>query len=135
MNKESSFLYENESYLIRGACFDVWKELKGSYKESIIDNAMTIALEAKGLAVDSQKRIDIFFHEKKVGIYVPDKIVNDIIIIELKAKPFVTKGDFEQFWNYLKGSKYKLGFLINFSPTKLDIKRIIYDLMPKKITF
>lgn len=47
--------------------------------------------------------------------------------MELKAKPFFTKQDTEQFWKYLKGSNYKLGFLINFSPTKLQIKRIIYD--------
>ena len=121
------FLYEHESYLIRGACFDVWKEFKGMFKESVIDNALTIALEHKKLTVESQKRIDIFFADKKVGTYVPDKVINDIILLELKAKPFVTKQDIEQFWKYLKGSTYKLGFLINFSPKKLEIKRIVYD--------
>jgi len=41
------FLYEKESYEIRGACFDVWKQFKGMFKESIIDNALTIAFRKK----------------------------------------------------------------------------------------
>lgn len=127
MNKVKDFLYEKESYLIRGACFEVWKEFKGIFKESIIDKALTVALTEKGLKVESQKRIDIHFKDKKVGTYVPDKIVNDAILIELKSKPLLVKQDIEQFWKYLKGSKYKLGFLINFSPTGLVIKRIVFD--------
>lgn len=127
MVKVNDFLYEKESYQIRGACFDVWKQFKGMFKESVIDKSLTIAMKNRGLSVESQKRIDIFFQNNKVGTYVPDKIINDAILIELKAKAFVTKQDIEQFWNYLKGSKYKLGFLINFSPTKLEIKRVIYD--------
>ena len=126
-NKVNDFLYERESYLIRGACFDVWKQFKGMFKESIIDKSLTVALESRGLKVDSQKRIDIYFKNKKVGTYIPDKIIDDIILIELKSKTFITKQDTEQFWKYLKGSNYKLGFLINFSPTELIIKRIVYD--------
>ena len=126
-NKVKDFLYERESYLIRGACFEVWKEFKGMFKESVIDRALNIALESRGLKVESQKRIDIYFKDKKVGTYVPDKIVEGKILLELKAKPFITKQDIEQFWKYLKGSQYKLGFLINFSPTRLQIKRVVYD--------
>jgi GxxExxY protein len=126
-NKIDNFLYEAESYNIRGACFDVWKEFKGAFKESVIDNALTVALENKGLVVESQKRIPIFYLGKKVGTYVPDKVVNNIILIELKNKLYITKQDEEQFWKYLKGSDYKLGFLINFSPKDLQIKRIVYD--------
>ena len=130
--KINDFLYEQESYKIRGACFEVWKQFKGMFKESIIDNALTIALQAKGLAVESQKRINIYFQDKKVGTYIPDKIINGIILIELKSKALVTKHDLETFWNYLKGSEYKLGFFINFSPTKLEIKRVVYDTAREK---
>jgi len=126
-NKVENFLYEKESYQVRGACMDVWKQFKGMFKESVIDNSLTIALEERGLKVDSQKRINIYFHNKKVGTYIPDKVINDIIIFELKSKDFLTKQDEEQFWNYLQGSEYKLGFLVNFSPKKLDIRRVVYD--------
>lgn len=121
-----SLLYSEESYKIRGACFKVWKEFGGAFKESIVDKALTIELEEKGFKVEEQKRINIYYHGEKVGTYVPDKVVNEIIIIELKSKPFLTNGDIKQFWHYLKGTEYKLGFLINFG-SKLEIKRVVYD--------
>ena len=126
-NKVEDFLFEKESYIIRGACFEVWKEFGGAFKESIIDRALTKALKAKGLQVDDQKRIDIFFKNEKVGTYVPDKVIENKIILELKVKQFLTKQDTEQFWKYLKGSNYKLGFLVMFTSQKLIIKRIVYD--------
>jgi len=121
------FLYENESYKIRGACFDVWKSFGGAFKEKIIDRALTKALEKRGLKIDEQKRIDIYYEDEKIGTYVPDKIINNCVLLELKAKQFLTKQDIDQFWKYLKGSQYKLGFLINFGPNRLTIKRIVYD--------
>jgi GxxExxY protein len=126
-NNVEDFLYEEESYKIRGACFEVYNNFGGAFKESIVDRALTESLKKRELNVEEQKRIDIYFSGKKVGTYVPDKVVNDIILLEVKAKQFITNEDKKQVWYYLKGSKYKLGFLINFSPLGLDIKRIIYD--------
>ena len=121
-------LYKDESAKIIEASTEVYKEFGGSFKESIVDKALSVALANKGLKVDSQKRIDIFFEGVKVGVYVPDKVVNGIIMLEIKCKPFITKEDEKQFWRYLKATTYRLGFLINFSPKTLEIKRRIYDL-------
>lgn len=82
------FLYEKETYLIRGACFEVWKEFKGMFKETVIERSLVIAIKNKGLKAETQKRIDIYFQNEKVGTYVPDIIVNDTILLELKSKPF-----------------------------------------------
>lgn len=120
-------LYKKESYQIRGACFAVWKEFGGAFKESVIDRALSKEFKVRGLKVDSQKRIPIFYHDEQVGVYVPDFILQDKILIELKCKPYLTKGDERQFWLYLRGSHYKLGFLINFGSRKLEIKRRVYD--------
>jgi GxxExxY protein len=125
--KEGKLIYEKESYLIRGACYEVWNEFGGAFKENVIEKALLIALKDKGLNIENQKRINILFRGKNIGTYVPDIIVNDIIIIELKCKPFLAKGDIDQFWKYLRGSKYRLGFLINFSPNGLEIERRAYD--------
>ncbi|MBA3047632.1 GxxExxY protein [Patescibacteria group bacterium] len=127
INKTSKLLYEQESYLIRGACFDVHKAFGGAFKEKIVDRSLTKALKKRGLKIEDQKRINIYFEGEHVGCYIPDKLVNEIIILEIKAKPFLTKQDIDQFWKYLKGSEYKLGFLINFSPNGLVIKRVVYD--------
>ncbi len=128
MEKDNpDFLYEKESYDIIEACQEVWKEFGGSFKETIIDKSLEIALKEKGYLVESQKKIDIYFKDKKVGSYIPDKIVNGIILLEIKCKSFLIKEDEKQFWHYLKASPYKLGFLINFSPKKLEFKRRVYD--------
>ncbi|MBI4709483.1 MAG: GxxExxY protein [Candidatus Portnoybacteria bacterium] len=127
MHKNPDFLYEKESYDIIEVCKEVWHEFGGSFKESIVDKALEVGLKEKGYSVESQKKIDIYFKGRKIGVYVPDKIINSIILLELKCKPFLIREDEKQFWHYLKASPYKLGFLINFSPRKLEFKRRIYD--------
>ena len=126
-NKNNNLLYPQESELIYQAYKEVWKNFGGAFKESIISKSATIALKNRGLKVEDQKRIDLYFDNKKVGTYVPDKIINDIILIEEKCKPFITAGDKKQFWHYMKSTDYKLGFLINFSPRSLEFLRRIYD--------
>lgn len=121
------FLYEKESYLIIEAAREVWKELGGSFKEKIADKAFTIALNKRNLKIDNQKRINIFFDNKIVGTYVPDLVVNNVILVEIKCKPFLSKEDYQQLWHYLKATNFKLGFIINFSPSGVQFKRIVYD--------
>jgi len=120
-------LYEEESYKIRGACFNVYNSLGGGIKEIIIERALVKELLNQGLSIENKKKIPIIYKSEKVGFYIPDLIVNGKILIELKSKPFIAKEDEKQFWGYLKGSEYKLGFLINFGPQKLIIKRFIHD--------
>jgi len=122
-----NLLYEKESYLIRGACFDLYKKFGGAFKETVINKALVTELKQKGLLVETQKRIEITHRGEKIGVYVPDIIVGDKILIELKVKPFLIQEDAKQFWYYLRGSNYKLGFLVNFGSRKLEIKRRVYD--------
>jgi len=122
-----SLLYEEESYKIRGACFSVYNSLGGGIRENIIERALIKELTNQNINIKNQERIDILYKGEKIGVYIPDIIVNDKILIELKSKSFLAKEDEKQFWGYLKGSKYKLGFLINFGPQKLIIKRFIHD--------
>lgn len=80
----------------------------------VYHNSFYWELKEKGLKVEKEKRIDVYYNNKKVGVYVPDLIVEDKILIELKVKPKLTNDDIKQFWHYLKSSNYKLGYLINF---------------------
>jgi len=121
------FLYKDITYKIRGACFEVYNKFGGAFKEKVVDNSLYEELKSRKLKVDRQKRIDIYFKNKKVGMYVPDFVIDDKILVELKRKPKLMLEDEKQFWLYLKGSDYKLGLLINFGSEKLEIKRRIYD--------
>lgn len=128
--KVADFLYEEESYKIRGVCFKVYNALGGGIKEKFIERALSKELISQGMIAENQVRINIVYNNEKIGTYIPDFVVNDKIVIEVKSKPYLTKEDEKQFWGYLKGSKYKLGFLVGFTPQKLIIKRYAHTKKP-----
>lgn len=125
--KGEELLYKDLTYKVRGACFKIWKEFGSAFKESVIVNALVKELRSLGLKVEINKKINIYYQNTKVGIYIPDLIINGLILIEVKRKPYLTKQDEQQFWYYLKCTNYRLGFLINFGDRKLEIKRRIFD--------
>lgn len=122
------FLFPQESYLIRGASFSIYKKFRNTQKESIYQKSLAKELKSKGLSVVREKQLPMYHLGVKVGVYTPDLLVNNSILIELKAKPFIHKEDIRQFWYYLKNSEFKLGFLINFGkPNGVEIIRRVYD--------
>ena len=122
----AKLLYEDESYKIRGACFKVYNALSGGIQEKIVERALSKELITQGMNIENQVRIDVIYNNEKVGTYIPDLVINNKIILEIKSKPILTKEDEKQFWGYLKNSKYKLGFLVIFSPQELIIKRFVH---------
>ena len=79
------------------------------------------------LSFEKEKSISITYSGKKIGIYRPDFIVEDKIILEIKALPFIGRFEKNQIWHYLKGSNYELALLVNFGRNDIDIKRFIYN--------
>ncbi|MCG2694300.1 GxxExxY protein [Candidatus Parcubacteria bacterium] len=129
----SEILYKDLSYEVQGAFYEVYKEFRNVHKEIVYHNALMKILKDKNLTAEKNKRIDIKFRGIKVGTYVPDIIVNDSIVIELKCKPHILRSDIVQFWHYLKTSDYKVGYLVNFGkPDGAEIIRRIYDTMRQK---
>jgi len=123
----NKLLYEELSYKIRSALFDVKKELGGGHKEIVYQKAVAEALQKISLKFSRETPIPIFYRDEKVGVYVPDFVVEDKIIIELKALSFVGTTEKKQIWRYLQGSNYHLAFLVNYGPRDLTIDRIVYD--------
>jgi len=125
---ETQIIYPQESYIIRGACFTLYKKFRNTQKESIYQRSLVAELKNRGLNIEVEKQLPVYHLGSKVGTYTPDLVVNESILIELKAKPFIHKQDLQQFWYYLKNSHFKLGFLINFGESD-DVKiiRRVYD--------
>src|SRR3989338_10822311 len=117
-----NLLYEDITYEIRGACFEVYNTF-GSVREKSIERALKKEIETRGFGVKAQVSIELTYKGEKIGVYVVDLVVENKIMIEIKSKPILTKEDKKQFWSYLKQSEYKLGFLVNFSPNGLSISR------------
>jgi len=127
-NKENTeLLYEDLSYKIRGAVFAVKKELGLGHKEFVYHKALEIEFRKIGLNFESEKIVNVEYEGEKVGTYIPDFIIDEKIIIELKALPEIGKPQEEQVWSYLKGSTYKLAILVNFGSTDVNFKRIVFD--------
>lgn len=126
-NAENKLLYKDLTYKIRGALFEVRKTIGLGHKENVYHNALKEEFRNKNIAFESEKIVDIYYKRKKVGTYCPDFVVENKIIVELKALPQLGRLQYTQMWNYLKGTKYKLALLVNFGSTDLEIKRVIYD--------
>ena len=124
---EDDFLYKDLTYQIRGILFNIRKNLGLGHKEQIYHNALEIELKNAGLSFESKKNISVLYDDKKIGVYQPDFIIEDQVIIELKALPKIAKPQEEQLWSYLKGCSYKLALLVNFGSGDLEIKRVVYD--------
>jgi len=128
-------LYREESYKIRGAAFKVYKALGCGHKESVYQRALAQALTSRGLKVEKEKRLPVIFEGERVGVYVPDFLIEGKIIIELKAKQILIMQDIKQFWQYLTSTEYELGFLINFGkPGGVQIMRRVYNTSRNKLS-
>lgn len=121
------FLYADLTYKIRGSIFIVWRELGCVFKESIYQKALAKQFDTAELNYIREPSIPIYFLGEKVGIYRPDFVVEDKVIIEIKVLPNLTLREEKQLWYYLKGTNYKIALLVNFGSPKLQIKRWIYD--------
>ncbi len=125
--RNPDLLYPELSYQVVGAIFQVWKELGPGFKESAYQKALAEELKIHNIPFQGQKIITIYYNDKKVGSYVPDFLIDDKILVEIKHLPKLTFKENKQVWYYLKGTPYKLLLLVNFGGSKLEIRRRIYD--------
>ena len=123
----NKLLEEELSYKIRGCFYNVANKYGKGLKEGIYQKALEEEFEKAGLKFEAQKRIDIFSIEsgKKLGTYIPDFVVADKIVVEIKATSFTRADDISQQRSYLNASKFEVGYLVNFSTSELEIKRSI----------
>lgn len=126
MNDEA-IIYEEESYAIRGAIFEVYSVLGSGYLEEVYQNALEKELEIQGISFEAKKRISITYKGRDCGnYYSPDFICYDKIIVEIKAVEEVHQKHKAQLMNYLKVTGYRLGFLVNFGAyPKVTISRVV----------
>ena len=113
------------TYQIRGAVFEVNRILGSGFLEKVYEKALIIELLVRGLRAESQVPIEVIYKGEVVGEYFADIVVEDQVIIELKAVEQLQKIHEAQLLNYLKATGYKVGLLINFSHPKAEIKRFI----------
>lgn len=118
------FLYEELTSNILAACFEVSNELGAGFLESVYEKAVLIALNEKGLKVVSQVPIEVCFRGQKVGHFFADLLIEDVVIVEIKAVKELSPEHQAQIINYLKASGIEIGLLVNFAKPKLEYRRL-----------
>jgi GxxExxY protein len=113
------------TYQIRGAIFEVNKVLGHGFLEKVYENALMIELPKRGLNAESQVPIEVKYKGEIIGEYFADIVVEDQVILELKAIDSLQKIHEAQLLNYLKATGYKMGLLVNFTYPKAEIKRFV----------
>ena len=116
-------LYEDLTERIIVAYYEVYNTLGFGFVEQVYQNAMFKELTRQGLFCDCQKRIEVTYKDELVGYYIPDIIVENKIILELKALSEVTGEEKAQILNDLKATDMEVGFLMNFGASKPYFRR------------
>lgn len=111
---------------IIGAFYQVYNALGYGFSEKVYENALTLELRQRGLIVEQQKPIRVYYAHECVGEFYVDLAVEHMVLVELKAVPELKPVHEAQLLNYLKSSRFELGLLLNFGP-KARVKRKVFD--------
>lgn len=117
-------LHEELSNIIIGAFYAVYNELGHGFLEKVYENSLLIELRKRGVRAEQQKRIEVFYDRQRVGEYFADIVVEDSIVVELKAADVIAPEHEAQLINYLKATEIELGFLFNFGQKPQFLRRI-----------
>ena len=120
-------LYEDESYAIRGAIFEVYRVLGSGFLEAVYQESLQIEFSRRQIPFKAQVELPLVYKDQPLlQIYRADFICFEIIIVEIKAIKDIGDEHRAQVFNYLKATNYRLGLLVNFSHyPKVTIERIV----------
>ena len=123
-----NLLHKELSYQIHGAAIEVRKDFGPGHKEKLYQGAFTEELKRREIPFRKEKAIKIYSPKdgKYIGLYRPDFIIDDKIIVEIKAEKFVSRNEIKRIYDYLRNSQYELAYFINFASPQLFVRRIIY---------
>ena len=110
---------------IIGCALNVINTLGNGFLEKVYENALIVEFTEKNIPYYQQKIFDVYYKNKKVGVYIPDIIAYDDIIVEIKTIDHITNTEIGQVVNYLKVTGFQTSLIINFKNQKLEWKRVI----------
>ncbi|CCH54570.1 hypothetical protein BN8_03752 [Fibrisoma limi BUZ 3] len=121
----ANYQHSEITQLVIKAFYRVYNTLGFGFLEKVYENAMRLELDKTGLFCTAQQSIDVYYDGEKVGLYYADLIVNDCVIVELKAAAGLAPEHKAQLTNYLKATNIKVGLLLNFGQ-QLQHKRKVF---------
>ena len=123
---EEKWLYKDLTQEVIGASMEVHRELGSGFLEYVYEEALCYELNLRKIPFERQKELDIYYKDLLIPRkYKPDLIVDDKVIVEIKATSGLTEIEEAQLLNYLKATKMRVGLLLNFGKKSLEVKRRI----------
>ena len=110
---------------IIGAFYTVYNEFGYGFLENVHKNALVLELEARNLKVAREVPVELFYLGRSVGFYRIDLLVDDRVLVEVKAASAIGDSDNRQLFNYLRCSKKQVGLLLHFGPKPVH-KRFVW---------
>ena len=128
MIKKVNLIEEELSYKIRGFFIDVSKEHGYLYKEKVYQKLLIEKLTADNIIFSSQPKISVYNlnNNKKIDYYYPDFLIENKIIVEIKAQSHINNNHIDQLIRYLNTTIYEVGFIVNFGTPKAQIERRVF---------
>jgi GxxExxY protein len=123
----SSILHRELTKSILQNFYDVYNALGYGFLERVYQNALYYELKENGFKVEAQKKIKVYCKNIEVGEYFADIIVNDLIILELKAQDYLVEENEFQLINYLKSTECEVGLLLNFGKKPEFIRKVFHN--------
>jgi GxxExxY protein len=123
---KSPIVCEELTYQIIGAAYAVHQGLKSGHKEIVYQNALCEDLALLRIPFQREPALNVAYKGKKVGGYQPDLLVENKVIVEIKAVGYLPRQAETQLAYYLRATGYRVGLLLNFGSKSLQIKRRIY---------
>ena len=106
-----------------GAAYQVHNDLGFGFLESVYENALSIELNKLNIQFETQAPVKVFYNSQVVGDFVCDLLVEKRLILELKSVTQLATAHEVQLVNYLNATKIDIGLLVNFGPSKVDVRR------------
>jgi GxxExxY protein len=123
--RENQLLHAEITAAILKAFYHVYNTLGYGFLEKVYENALKITLRKCGLSVTQQQPIKVHFEGEEIGEYFADLVVEEKVIIELKAAEAICSAHESQLLNYLKATEIEVGMLLNFGP-KAEFRRKVF---------
>ena len=112
---------------VLGCAQNVSRELGAGFLEKVYESALCVELSQAGIPFQCQKKFEIYYKSENVGNYFADIVVDDKLVVELKALSCLSREHDAQIMNYLKASGLTVGLLLNFGVSKLGIRRVVWN--------
>ena len=125
MDTDSKLIEADKTHAILGAAFDVLNELGHGLHEKPYENSLIVEFDFRDIPWSQQARYHLLYKGHRVAEYVPDLVVFDSIIVDVKVINRITDHERGQMMNYLRITGLRVGLILNFSKAKLEWERIV----------